>query len=93
MSFDTFFLNTFYNILFTLNHFNNLFDCLGVAQKVADKIALHHLKTFGVKHKSNRNDMTLIVRNINFPVLDKLPSTSYSGFIINRFIYISKYKL
>jgi len=50
----------------------------GVAQKVADKIALHHLKTFGVKHKSNRNDMTLIVRNINFPVLDKLPSTSYS---------------
>lgn len=48
-----------------LRHSNRI---RGVAQSVVDKIAFYHSETFGKQHGKNRDDMTLIVRNINHPM-------------------------
>lgn len=57
------------------NQLRNSNRIRGVAQSVIDKIAFYHSETFGKQHANRREDMTLIVRNINHPVgTSALPS-------------------
>lgn len=58
-------------IQITVEHFRSQTSLMGVAQSVVNKINLQHYEKFmeeKIKALSSREDMTLLIRNFNYPI-------------------------